>query len=90
MKKYDGIQTEKQENFTFPQYYVDRNGRTEEADTRNNQQYVQLKASHNTEKRTLSAQIGLVHDDTPEERNKDLLAYTGKYSGEQTSMNYKT
>ena len=90
MKKYNGIQTEKQEEFTFPQSVIQRHGETNDAKIENNQQYIQFKTSHNTEKRTLSVLLGLIYDNIPTERNSDLLEYTGAYKQQQASTNHKT
>ena len=90
MKKYNGIQTEKQEEFTFPQSVIQRHSETNGAKIENNQQYIQIKTSHNTEKRTLSVLLGLIYDNIPTERNSDLLEYTGEYKQQQSSTNHKT
>ena len=90
MENYGGMQSEKQEYFNFPGYTLNRSSKTQDAKTANNQQYIQLKASQNTEKKTLSAQIGLVHNNTPENSSYDLLAYTGKYTSQQESGNVTT
>ena len=89
MKEYDGTQTEKHEEIYFPEYSVNRDRTTGNANTRNNQQYVQFKVNNRTKKRNLSAQVSLVRDDVPENESNDRLDYSGHYtqsaqSSEQT------
>ena len=89
MKEYDGTQTEKHEEIYFPEYSVNRDRTTGNANTRNNQQYVQFKVNNRTKKRNLSAQVSLVRDDVPENESNDWLDYSGHYtqsaqSSEQT------
>ena len=89
MKEYDGTQTEKHEEIYFPEYSVNRDRTTGNANTRNNQQYVQFKVNNRTKKRNLSAQVSLVRDEVPENGSNDRLDYSGYYtqsaqSSEQT------
>ena len=91
MKEYDGTQTEKHEEIYFPEYSVNRDRTTGNANTRNNQQYVQFKVNNRTKKRNLSAQVSLVRDDVPENESNDRLDYSGHYtqsaqSSEQTIL----
>ena len=64
-QKYDGVKTSKNEEILFPEYTTHRNTQTTQADYQNNQQYLQLKANNRTEKHNISAQLSLVHNETP-------------------------
>ena len=79
IKEYNGTQNNKYETIYFPNYIVNRNGTTENATIRNNQQYTQFKISNTNQKHNLSAQMSLVANNTPKERNEDNLEYSGHY-----------
>lgn len=77
MKKHDGISTEKDEDIFFPDYTVNRNRITEDADFSNNQQYAQLKVNNSTPKRSLFGLVSFVRNATPHNDRKEFLRYSG-------------
>lgn len=86
-QKYNGTQTEKDENITFSDYSINRNTQTIGANYHNNQQYIQFKANNRTKKRNISAQISLIRNETPENDNDELLKYSGRYTQTVFSAN---
>jgi hypothetical protein len=66
-----------------------RNTQTTQADYQNNQQYLQLKANNRTEKHNISAQLSLVHNETPKNNNSELLDYSGHHTYSISSANQK-
>ena len=75
MRKYDGVETSKNEEFNFNDYSVYRNTATEDANYKNDQQYMQFKVNNMTKKRSLSGFISFVHDNTPHNDQNEMLAY---------------
>ena len=88
-QKYDGVKTSKNEEILFPEYTTHRNTQTTQADYQNNQQYLQLKANNRTEKHNISAQLSLVHNETPKNNNSELLDYSGHHTYSISSANQK-
>lgn len=85
MKDYDGVQAEKHENIVFPDYAVNRDRTTNNANFSNNQQYMQFKVANTTPKRNLSAYASLVRNHTPENESNDMLNYSGHYNRDEKS-----
>lgn len=77
MKSYDGLKNEKEEIISFPDYAINRNTANSGAAFRNNQQYAQFKVNNDTKKRSLSASISAVRDETPHNDQREILDYTG-------------
>lgn len=80
MEKYDGIEGNTNEVFTFPHYTVNRKGITKDALTNNNRQYLQLMVQNQTEKRALSSKVTLVRNDSPNNIQNNELEYSGYYN----------
>ena len=74
MKKYDGVDTEKEEDFALD-VPVSRTTSTENAAYKNNQQYVQFKVNNQNKKRALSGAISFVHNNTPCSNLNEALTY---------------
>lgn len=79
MGKHGGIYEEKDEMFRFPEYWVNRQTQTEEARVSKNRQYIQLNVEKKKEKYTLNGKLGLVRNESPYERSRKGMIYTGKY-----------
>lgn len=76
-KKYDGIAKEKNEELIFPDYNVNRNRSSTDADFSNNQQYTQFKVSNHTQKRSIYGVVSLVRDEIPHNDKNERLRYSG-------------
>jgi hypothetical protein len=77
MTGYGGVVKEKKEELFLADYTVNRNRTTQNADLKNNQQYLQFKISNNTEKRNLSGLFYFVRDMAPHNDRSETLYYTG-------------
>lgn len=77
VKEYDGVEKVKNEKLYFPDFTVNRNGVTDNADYSNNQQYAQLRVSNNTAKRDLIAHLSFVRDATPHNDREEILDNIG-------------
>lgn len=89
-EKYNGIEAEQTELFSFPQYKFGRNKITEKGLLKNSQQYLQFKVINNREKRNISGTISLVHSDTPHKDGASRLIYLEKNINHETSASWIT
>ena len=80
LKDYDGTSSSKHETIRFSDDVINRNKNTENAGLKNKQQYLQMKVNNSNKKRDLSAQVSIVHNDSPKDWSEDNLAYTGEYN----------
>lgn len=96
MIKNNGSYIEKSEKIVFPDYNINRNTKTLDANVTDKQEYIQFKVNDRKSKRNLSAQISLVCSNSPEDSRNDLLNYSGFYeenvysSNQRKEKKYKT
>lgn len=88
MNRYDGETEDMNENFHFPDQKVVRHTATLENRVKNNSQYAQFNVKHNGEKRSLSAKLSLVRNDTPDNYIHNLLEYSDGSGDKQESYKY--
>lgn len=74
MEKYSDKASE-QEIFHFEDGDVNRNTQTQDAQTKNNQQYFQAIINNSTDKRTLNGKVSLVHTDAPDNYSISEVRY---------------
>ena len=86
MKKYDGIQVDKNESLFFPDHTIYRKSITENSILKNNQKYAQFKVLNRTDKHIISGDFSLIHDVTPKNENLDNLKYSGYYDFNEYSI----
>ena len=79
MSRHGGVYEEKDELFRFPEYWVNRQTQTEEARISRNRQYIQLNVEKKKKKYTLNGKMGLVRNESPYERFRKGMVYTGHY-----------
>lgn len=89
MKDYDGIKQENHETIHFTDYDINRDGLTESATNRSNQQYMQFKVGKLTNTNNLSAQVALIHNRTPQNTSYGKLDYWGRYTRSENSAERK-
>lgn len=93
MQKHDGVEQEKQESMALTNELVDCYTHSDDASYKNNQQYAQFKMSHDTEKHHLSASLAFVRNETPLNREREILQYGQNqaqiYQSENLTFNNK-
>ena len=89
MIKNNGSYIEKSEKIVFPDYNINRNTKTLDANVTDKQEYIQFKVNDRKSKRNLSAQISLVCSNSPEDSRNDLLNYSGFYEENVYSSNQR-
>lgn len=89
-EKHSGIETEKTEEFSFPQHIFSRNKTTEKSSFKSNQQYIQLKVTNSKKKRNLSGLLSLVHSQTPENNSSSRLVYLENNNNIQETNAFQT
>ncbi len=85
MTKYNGVESNVQEEFIFTDYTVNRERNTYDALTKNNNQYLQFLVENKNDKRTLSAKAAMVRNESPENTSFSELAYSGYYTANTIS-----
>lgn len=79
MQKYSGIHYDKNEHFNFPDNAVERHYTTDDAQVKNNAQYMELSVLNKNKKRTLQAKASLQRSDEPDNYNHTSMNYTKGY-----------
>ena len=85
MEKYSD-KASKQEIFHFQDGDINRNTKTQDAQTKDNQQYFQAIINNSTDKRTLNGKVSLVHTDAPDNYSMNQVQYVTDANG-TTSTN---
>lgn len=87
MERYNGIRTDKEETFYFPEGEVNRTTHVDDARLKKNNQYVQLNINNSNDKRTLAGKFSFVRQDIPDNYSRSTLTYAGTSAGTLSSNN---
>lgn len=87
MEKYNGVKNEMIETFIFPEYTVNRENMTLDAQTKNDAYYTQLNIQNNNPNNKLTTKIAFVGNNTPDNFQNNNLAYTGHFNKSTISNN---
>lgn len=72
------------ETFLFPDEIIEKEATTEIDRIKKNQQYAQLNIVNQNKKRTLSAKVSFVQDNTPKNYQEELVNYSAYYDNSQS------
>ena len=81
MESNDGVRTDKEETFYYPEGEINRTTHVDDAHMKKNSQYVQLNINNRNDKRTLAGKFSFVRQDTPDSNSRSTLSYAGISSG---------
>lgn len=85
MNKYNGDMNDNNEHFVFPENDIDRKTNTLSNKVKNNNQYIQLNIANQSKKHHLLGKISFVRNDSPDNYNRELLEYSGRYAMKRES-----